>query len=295
LERPLGALLLVLLLASCASLREPAQERFSDHAPRLKEYAALSQALYRGTAPRDSQILPVPYDGLLGPGRSSYLLATDDRKQMHTVVIRGTGTVQDLGLGLDILPTRDRALGLELHNGFRQLALAVRTDLLPRLKDGYAIGVGGHSAGGAAAQILALYLANVDKRAVSEVYTFGQPKFSGGEPKGLATLEDRTVRVINCDDAIPMLPNPPSTGTAITAYRHGGPILFLGDDGRVWFSRSDVELDDLEVVGRNILREVLLGRPFRSHLIESYVERLKTAREDPVAADYGKRSGAICS
>jgi hypothetical protein len=260
---------------------------------RLGRYAALAQALYRGDA-AGAAIFTVPYDGLLGPGRSSYLLATDDARRAHTVVIRGTGSLQDLGIGFDILPMPDRALGIELHSGFRALALAVRRDLLPRLKDGYSIGVGGHSAGGAAAQILALYLANVDGRRVAEVYTFGQPKFGEAKSAMGALPSGRNVRVVNCDDAIPMLPNPAVTGSVIGGYRNAGPTVFLSEDGRVWFSRSDVELDNLEVLGRNIVREMLVGKPFRAHLIESYVERLSKAREDPAVTEYGADTRRIC-
>jgi hypothetical protein len=283
-----------LLVAACSLQPLQPEQKFSDHAKKLQQYAALSQTLYGGSLER-GQVFQVRYEGLLVEGRTRYALVTDDAARTHSIAIQGTGSVADLGTGLDFLPTYDRALDMELHSGFRATALAVRGDVLPKLKEGYSIGVAGHSAGGAAAQILALYLATVDKKAVTEVYTFGQPKF--GAPKGerASLLAGRTVRVVNCDDAIPMLPNPAATGALVAAYRGIGPVVFLAQDGRVWFSRTDVELDNLQLLGRSFVREMVVGKPFRAHLMESYVERLAKAAEDPAATDYGKDAKYICS
>ncbi len=281
-----------LFVAAC-SLQPPLNgQKFSDHARKLQRYAAISQALYRNTGGtlRPDQIIDVRYESLLVEGRSRYALVTDDAARTHTVVIQGTGSVTDLGVGLDLLPTYDRRLGMEMHSGFRALALAVRGDLLPRLKDGYSIGVGGHSAGGAAARILAMYLQDVDGRNVSEVYTFGEPKFADLKGDAKKLLSDRTVRVVNCDDAVPMLPNPVSAST-----RQSTPVVYLAQDGRVWFSRTDVELDNMEGLGRSLVKDMLIGKPFRAHLMESYVERLAKAVEDPSATDYGTDARAICS
>jgi hypothetical protein len=287
-----------LLLASCAGWPERSPNRFSDHAAKLEQYALWSQLLYRerSAAPANGGIFAVRYGGLLGESRTRYLLVTDDEARTHTIVIQGTGTLQNLGIGVEMFPSYDSHAGTNLHSGFRQMSQAVYRDVLPRLKDGYSIGLGGHSAGGAAAQIVAMYLAGVDGKRIDEIYTFGQPKFAelrGGDSK--PGLQEKTVRVINCEDAIPLFPTPGRGGSWLTGhYRHSGPVIYLGEDGRVWFSQKDVELFDLDAFAKNMLREVFTGKPFQAHLIETYVERIRGARENPAAASHDDKAHGIC-
>jgi hypothetical protein len=279
-------------------LREPAKDHFSDHAGAMEKYALWSQGLYRlnSLAPAGGAFFEVKYEGMLGEARGRYLLVSDDAEKIQYVAIQGTGTVQDLAVGAALGPTWDEELRMDLHRGFRRLALAVRKDLLPRLKDGYKVGLGGHSAGGAAAEILAMYLKTVDKKSVAEIYTFGQPKLTND--KGLrapASLAQRTVRVINCEDAIPLLPHPTISSFWLSGgYQHGGPVIFLARDGRVWFSREDVELDAIPLITRTILSDLIAEKPFQGHAIETYLERIRGAKGDAKETDYEGKTAGIC-
>lgn len=285
--------LAALLLTGCAGLPSLGGHKFSDHAKRLEQYALWSQTLYHQTppAPANGQALTVRYGGALGESSTKYLLVTDDARRTHSIVIQGTGNLQNLGIGADMLPSYDSRAGMRVHGGFRQMAQAVYRDVLPRLKESYSVNLAGHSAGGAAAQIVGLYLA-ADKKTVNEIYTFGQPKFADS-PK--SSLDERTVRVINCDDAIPLFPSFGPVASWLTGrYAHAGPVIYLAEDGRVWYSDKNVENADLDAIAKNVLREIFVGKPFQAHLIETYVERIRGAKQDPVVTSYA-RNGSICT
>jgi hypothetical protein len=296
-KTPLPLLLSVWLLAGCAGLNSLTAPQFSDHAKKLEQYALWSQTLYHQSppVPSNGEVHIVRYGGPLGESSTKYLLVTDDSSRMHSIVIQGTGNLQNLGIGADMLPSYDARIGARVHGGFRQMAQAVHKDVTPRLKERYSVSLAGHSAGGAAAQLVAHYL-QADGRVVNEIYTFGQPKFAdGSSTTAKSSLQERTVRVINCDDAIPLFPSfGPAAAWLTGRYAHTGPVIYLGEDGRVWYSDRDVEIGDLDSVAKSVVRDLFVGKPFRAHLIETYVERIRGAKENPPATSY-TGTGSICA
>ena len=106
-----------------------------------------------------------------------YFLERDDKTRTQIITVRGTHGNKNLAEDLEIVVREDRKVDIPVHSGFDSDARAIYADVKPYLQPGYKTYVTGHSLGGAAAAILAIYLVE-DGFPVERVVTFGQPRFT---------------------------------------------------------------------------------------------------------------------
>ena len=141
-----------------------------------------------------------------------------------------------------------------------------------------------------------MYLQIVDGKTVSRVYTFGQPKLTDASGAASPAFPAaKTVRVINCEDLIAVLPNPDMSSFWLArGYRHGGPVIFLDGMGRVWYASAPLEFDPLPLLGKTLFNDLFAGEPLRGHAIGTYLDRIRTATGDAAERDYREGAREVC-
>lgn len=134
----------------------------------------------------------------------SYFLLTDSINKTHWIAVRGTVSVKNtlVNLDLQLIPNKD--IGIQLHRGFAETAKDIFQKIQPKLNKDFIIKISGHSLGGAVATVLAMYL-DINNFSVTRIVTFGQPKvtnFTGS--RKFAQLD--ILRVVTAKDFVPLLP-----------------------------------------------------------------------------------------
>lgn len=133
-----------------------------------------------------------------------YLVVVDHATKQQTVALPPTHNHANVTEDLDADLVTDSELGISLDRGWRDVALAVRQDVVPLLQSEYDLTVTGYSLGGAAAVILAMYLTH-DQLDVDQVVTFGQPKVT--DASGAQQFADLPLlRFTAAEDPVPTLP-----------------------------------------------------------------------------------------
>jgi len=99
------------------------------------------------------------------PYNSYYIVWTDDLNKRQVVAIRGTDDLQDWEANLLFHPVSDKLLEVAVHEGFSKYAQAVYDSLTVTnpyvLNPHYDTYFTGHSLGGAAAVLTALYFSSL--------------------------------------------------------------------------------------------------------------------------------------
>jgi hypothetical protein len=134
----------------------------------------------------------------------TYFLLTDTTTKTQWIAIRGTVTVMNTLVNLDVQLRPDKNIGIQLHSGFAETARTIFQNIKPKLKNEYVTNITGHSLGGAVASTLAMYL-DANKYPVTRVITFGQPKvtnFTGAQKFSHLDI----LRVVTAEDFVPLLP-----------------------------------------------------------------------------------------
>lgn len=149
-----------------------------------------------------------------------YFIETDEAARVQTLSVRGTAENENVWQDIAITLEYDSILGVWLHRGFREDALAVWTDAKPHLQKDYELRVTGHSLGAAIALLIGGY-ANKEDYNIVRVVNFGQPKVTSSDllPENLSVL----TRVVDDNDVVPMLPPP----GFVPKYRHEGSEVIL--------------------------------------------------------------------
>lgn len=253
---------------------------------RLVHFAELSQAAYEdeaairracGEAYEDIHVADIP------EVETRYFLATSHGLKMQVIAVRGTATLKNALLDADLVQKYPASAGVRVHRGFARTADAVYADVKPRLLDGYKVSLTGHSLGGAAAVVLAMYL-RAEGRDVAEVVTYGQPKVT--DKKGAARQADLPLlRVAGEKDIVPFLPPSDMIGL-YDKYRHLGPevVLFDGPEYGVAMERfADAAV--IDSFWRQV-QDQALPEELKEHFIATYLERLREklsgSREAPL-------------
>jgi triacylglycerol lipase len=266
-------------LAQIGALVTPASIDFDD----LYVYAERSKAAYgSGPAIKDSYPKTVHVGAPAGTD-VQYFLELDENRKTQTITVRGTVNQRNWSEDFDSVIRRDRKLDIPVHAGFDAVASAINSDVKPYLKPGYATYVTGHSLGGAAAALLAIYLME-DGVAVKKVVTFGQPKFTTSA--GVARLSALPIiRVVDENDIVPLVPPASEAFDPTGPYEHVGPEVILLEGPRYTYLRSH---DATRISLGEFWRSLGLA-DVRDHKIDKYLARISEKKASALQVAYDVR------
>ena len=183
-------------------------------------------------------------------GNVSYLFCVSSTPPTQLLALSGTTDIENNRFNLQTDLVMDETAGGRMHAGYRELALAIRGDLLPRLRRDQPVTLVGFSQGGAVAALLPLWLQS-DGITVELVITLGQPKVTDGGLAGRLALLP-LIRFVAADDLIsayPRLPEYSHFGRSVTLL--DGPFITVldpGDPGYVDPRELPAELPDFLVL-----------------------------------------------
>lgn len=170
-------------------------------------------------------------NNIFGAGITVVLIKIDDQLKTVEVAIRGTASFDDVLKDLNVKAELDDQLGIPIHAGFRSIAGGVISLIREKFPESeyseYSFKLYGHSLGGAVANVVSMYL-HEDGRHVDIVVTLGAPRFTTNEgARKYQVLNQRTYRVVRCDDVIPFLPPPNFFGWSNGSYESNGNLFLL--------------------------------------------------------------------
>ena len=286
-------LLFGLVLSGCAALTlnkaesEWMIQQYGAWESRINLYGPIAAGAYRdGPLPTGFTRFVIDVPGAIPRASTAYVFRTDEAARKHFIGIEGTQDVNELLLDARAVRREDSSLAIAVHPGFDEVARAVYQDLKKhdRLRPGYAVGVTGHSLGGAGVVLLAMYLER-DNLRVNEVVTFGQPMVTDREGVVVfKTLLARTLRVVACDDVVPFLPP--------VGYAPGGLVLLLLDPPNFEFSNEEVARPVAVALLDDFRHQRESGKWFYGHRMPDYLKRLSTERTEPLR--YAQREARYC-
>ena len=240
----------------------------------LHDYALLANATYLGEDAIDKAVQAQGYT-LTASGQASgyevsYFVATNDADKTQVIAVRGTSNAENalVDIALQLLP--DETTGISLHQGFAKSARAIYEQIRPKLNKNYRISTTGHSLGGAAALVLAMYL-DADGYTVDKVITFGQPKVTN--ITGSRKYEHLNVtRVVRPKDVVPLVPPlDPLDMKNLSIYWHIGTEIILLDGDRY----AEVDGVDSMLRATGFLNKTPSEENLNNHMMSGYLSQIE--------------------
>jgi hypothetical protein len=287
-----GALLLLLSCAgspSSPSLTAPDVGGTVDWATILK-FSEAYQFMRHHTAPEVTTAFAGSYDEFavvdLPAMKNRYMIGTLLSARRQEIWVRGTANFKNALYDVKFAKRRNEKLGIKLHLGFEEMALAVYNDVLPRLHKGFDLVIFGHSLGAAEAVILAMLL-DTDGYRVSQVYASGQPRVT--DAQGEIKFEHLPIlRISNPDDPVPSLP--PRDIQPKDPYVHLGNVVILLDGPYYCMLAEDLSDDALAGSFWKALSAEGPVEPVQDHLMPAYIEKEKPKLTIAVQVPYADRA-----
>ena len=270
----------LLLMACLSSAAYVGQDTYKD----------FCQGWTQGPSMRISSTKITLIDMWGNPYNSYYIVWTDDHSKRQVVAIRGTDDLQDWEANLLFSPVSDKILKVPVHEGFSRYAQRVYDSLTVEnphaLNPNYDTYLAGHSLGGAAAVLTALYfyVQEPTHYNIKGVYTFGQPRvFDARGATSWPAFADNVYHAENCYDPVPLVPvgydishffliNPLDANAERRQYQHMGQEILLLDRKKFWMT------DGSDII-RNLNSDLVVTyRDIRSHhqidhSIAAYINR----------------------
>ena len=224
----------------------------------------------------------------------TYTIIVDHNRRQQVIAIRGTDNFDDWLTDLRIHPVFDDILNVWVHHGFQMYAREVLQDLLgpnqhiKLLNPTYDTYITGHSLGGAAAVVLALYFYTHYPTAlhVEGVYTYGQPKvFDNYGAISWPKFADSIYHVENCFDPVALVPfgddvaqnlffSPLSGREARNQYEDIGHEITLLDPGMYWVpGQNELLRNTISDVAAAV--DAIKHNNLTDHAISLYIQRLR--------------------
>lgn len=240
----------------------------------LFDYARLANAAYLDQAVIDETVQTqglslVTFTQV--PGYAvNYYVATNDAEKTQVIAVRGTSNVENamVDIAFQLLP--DEFTGISLHQGFAKSARAVYEQVRPKLNKDYRISTTGHSLGGAAALVLAMYL-DADGYNVDKVITFGQPKVTN--ISGSRKFSHLNVtRVVTPKDLVPLVPPlDPLDLKNLSIFWHLGTEIILLDGPHY----AEIDGVDSMLRATNFLNETPGQHNLENHMMTLYLKLIE--------------------
>ena len=267
-------ILIAMTLLSFSSV-SPAKTADSVNFVLLQEQAIFANAAYQSKdqvhALLESGNYTLTFYQTIPDIQIAFFLATNESSKTQVISIRGTSNVENAMVDVYLQLVEDQKTGLRLHHGFSLAARKVYAELKPLLKPGYKIYTTGHSLGGAAALILAMYL-DADQFNIEQVTTFGQPKvtnMTGAEKIQSINL----IRVVTPSDLVPLVPLfDPLDINNLDIYWHAGLEVILLPGNQY----STLQGMDSMLRATKFTQKPLNEENLSNHQMTLYLELLRT-------------------
>jgi hypothetical protein len=223
----------------------------------------------------------------LAATRNRYMIGTLVSARRQEIWVRGTANFKNAMYDVRFAQRVNEKLGIKLHLGFEEMALAVYNDILPRLHKDFDLVIFGHSLGAAEAVILAMLL-DTDGYRVSQVYASGQPRVTDAE--GEKKFEHLPIlRISNIDDPVPSLP-PRDIPSSRDPYMHVGNVVILLDGPYYCMLAEDLSDDALARSYWQALSAEGPVEPVQDHLMPAYIAREKPKLLSAIQVRYADRA-----
>ena len=239
----------------------------------LHQYALIADSAYHDKTGIEKVLAAQGYTltahGQLPGYAVSYFLATSDAEKQQIISVRGTSNVENamVDVAFQLLPNKHT--GIKLHQGFAQSADYIYDKVKAKLNRNYRINTTGHSLGGAAALILAMYL-DAGGYNVGKVITFGQPKVTNISGSRKYSHLDVT-RVVMPKDMVPLVPPlDPMDLMNMEIYWHLGTELVL-QEGNAY---SELDGVDSMMRATDFLNEMLTEKNLQHHYMTVYINSI---------------------
>lgn len=251
----------------------------------LYQYAMLSNAAYLGKADIEKNLAASGYkliaQGQLPGYQVAYFLANNDLLKQQVLVVRGTSNIENamVDVALKLLP--DKQTGIKLHQGFALSADLIYAKVKPYLNKNYRINTTGHSLGGAAALVLAMYMDSGGFQ-VGKVITFGQPKVTNINGSKRYSHLDLT-RVVMPKDMVPLVPPlDPMDLMNMDVYWHAGTEVVLQK------ANTYTQLEGMDSMMRatDFLNEMMSEKNLQQHYMSLYISSLSQKQLNPKRIPY---------
>jgi hypothetical protein len=285
-----------LSLLSCAgsptspSLPAPDVSGTVDWATILK-FSEAYQFMRHHSAPEVTAAFTGSYDEFavvdLAAMKNRYMVGTHLSARRQEIWVRGTANFKNALYDVKFAQRRNEKLGIKLHLGFEEMALALYNDILPWLHKDFDLVIFGHSLGAAEAVILAMLL-DTDGYRVSQVYASGQPRVTDAE--GEKKFEHLPIlRISNPDDPVPSLP-PRDIPSPKDPYVHIGNVVILLDGPYYCMLSEDRSDETLAGSFWKALSAEGPIEPVQDHLMPAYIEKEKPKVTVAVQVPYADRA-----
>ncbi len=284
----------VLFLLSCAGSPPPATppdvSAPVDWATILR-FSEVYHVMRHHTAAEVTAALGGGYDSFavvdLPATKNRYMIGTHDAAHRQEIWVRGTANLKNALYDVRYAQRLNQKLGIKLHLGFEEMALAVYHDILPRLHKDYDLVIFGHSLGAAEAVILAMLL-DTDGYRVAQVYASGQPRVTDAE--GEAKFEHLPIlRISNPDDPVPSLP-PRDIPSPKDPYVHIGNVVILLDGP--YYCMLGEDRSDEALAGsfwQSLSAEGPI-QPVQDHLMPAYIAKEQPKLTAAIQVPYADRA-----
>jgi triacylglycerol lipase len=209
--------------------------------------------------------------GILPSEKVNYFILTDTKNGIQYLAIQGTKYFRNIVLDMETSAPSDSVIGARLHKGFGKTARELYGELETKklLNPDMPVCITGHSLGGAAGLICALYLAKAGYT-IRKVITFGQPRITDADG---ARMFERIplLRVVNSKDIIPFLPPDKENGISPNKnYIHFGPEVVLLNDKYFSFRERPALHNEADLSAQ----QDLTGYHMKEHHLRYYLSNI---------------------
>jgi hypothetical protein len=274
-------LLMIRPVSAALPVAEPEDTRFRE----LLDFAYIADSTYKDKDVIETVLADKGYvltsHGQLPGYYLSYFVASNETLKRQIVAVRGTSNIENamVDIAFKLLP--NDATGIKLHQGFGGSADYLFETIKPILKKDFRIDTTGHSLGGAAALILAMYL-DAQGYDVGKVITYGQPKVTNVAGSRKYGHLDVT-RVVMPKDVVPLVPPlDPLELMNMDIYWHQGTEIVLQQDN----TYSELEGMDSMLRATDFLNDVPGTDNVENHFMTTYIDALKTKLVQPRQVPY---------
>jgi triacylglycerol lipase len=217
------------------------------------------------------------------PGNTDvlYFLEDDHAHKTHLISVRGTVDKKNWALDEDTRGVNDKKIKILVQEGFEEAANAIYADVKQHLKPGYKISLTGHSLGGAVAALLMIYF-HEDGEKISQVVTFGQPKFT--DEAGVRKFANLPLtRIVYQNDVVPMVPNTTENGRK--KYAHiGAEVNILSGPYYSYLDAREANRKSIDQLDHDLF---LISVP--DHAIKWYLKGLRDKLKKAERVKYADR------